>query len=134
MLFLFGNFELCPPKMEVLAKFVFFCLRQLKLICFDTDAVDAHYEVDFFLCSKNFCGKREQSHQILTELALLFVKKRTQKTTGNYGQPKPPIISSQKIDVFHSDIVCIAKYIVFAFLLNHLLQFHRGECWITRSI
>ena len=48
---------------------------------------------------QHFCGKREQSHQILTGFALLFVTK-TQKTTGNYGQPKPPIISSQKIDPY----------------------------------
>ena len=58
-----------------------------------------HYEVDFFCAPTIFAAKGNKATKFWQNLPC-FLSKKTQKTTENYGQPKPPIISSQKIDVF----------------------------------
>ena len=53
----------------------------------------------FFCAPTIFAAKGNKATKFWQNLPC-FLSKKTQKTTENYGQPKPPIISSQKIDVF----------------------------------
>ena len=85
---------------SLLYRCVFFCLGLLKLIFFDTGSVGfAHFEVDFFVLQQ-FLRQKGTKPPNFDRTCPAFCQKKTQKTTENYGQPKPPIISSQKIDVF----------------------------------